>query len=149
MLGSTVSGVVAVIGGIEPGASAAWRLEVPADRLHLGAFGVYPIAVEARATLNGERITRRVPTFLPWVPAANEFTPTRIAWLWPLDDDVRRDVDGTFIDDHLASTLAPDGRLGSLLAGGRPQLASRRAAAGAASRWRGRSIPTCSRRSTP
>ncbi len=130
VLGSTVSGVVDVIGGIEPGASAAWRLEVAADRLRLGAFGVYPIAVEARATLNGERITRRIPTFLPWVPAVHEFTPTRIAWLWPLDDDVRRDVDGTFVNDHLASSLDPDGRLGALLsaaaAAGEPTSGSRR-----------------------
>lgn len=116
VLGSTVAGVVDAIGVIEPGASAPWRLEVAASRLHLGAFGVYPIAVEARASVSGQRITARIPTFLPWVPATHEFTPTRIAWLWPLADDVRREVDGTFVDDHLTEALAPDGRLGDLLA---------------------------------
>ena len=44
--------------------------------------------------------------------------PTRVAVLWPLVDQPRQRALGEFRDDELASSLAPRGRLGRMLAAG-------------------------------
>ena len=105
---------------LAPGAPAAFEVRVPADNLHLGAFGVYPFAVEVLAADAGgpNDVVGRTPTFLPWVPAGGGFVPTRLAWVLPLVDRPDRAATPVFPDDHLASSVAAGGRLQTLLAAG-------------------------------
>ncbi|MGN6332902.1 MAG: DUF6049 family protein [Motilibacteraceae bacterium] len=121
-------GTSADVGDLVPGASAPFTLTVALDDLRLGALGVFPLSVEARGVRAGGQdggylrrlgITR---TFLPWAPDPLEAVPTRLAWVWPLADVPHRRVDGVFVDDDLAASLAPGGRLEGLVQGaaGRP-----------------------------
>jgi hypothetical protein len=121
-------GTSADVGDLVPGASAPFTLTVALDDLRLGALGVFPLSVEARGVRAGGQdggylrrlgITR---TFLPWAPDPLEAVPTQLAWVWPLADVPHRRVDGVFVDDDLAASLAPGGRLEGLVQGatGRP-----------------------------
>ncbi|HEU4674713.1 MAG TPA: DUF6049 family protein [Motilibacteraceae bacterium] len=121
-------GTSADVGDLVPGASAPFTLTVALDDLRLGTLGVFPLSVEARGVRAGGQdggslrrlgITR---TFLPWAPDPLEAVPTRLAWVWPLADVPHRRVDGVFVDDALAASLAPGGRLEGLVQGatGRP-----------------------------
>ncbi|MBI1758090.1 MAG: hypothetical protein HYR62_02505 [Actinobacteria bacterium] len=92
-----------------------------AAALGLTQIGVYPVEL----TVEGRRGARTTPTttmgavrtFLPYFPDGVS-RPTRIAWLIPLVDRPHRLTDGedrTFLDDTLATALAPRGRLADLL----------------------------------
>jgi hypothetical protein len=94
------------------GATAAFTLEAAVDELPLREFGVYVLTLEVR---DGGREVGSARTFLPWAPAGEALTPTQVAWLWPLVDRPHRALDGAFTDDELATSVAPDGRLGRLL----------------------------------
>ncbi|PRX99559.1 hypothetical protein CLV72_103160 [Allonocardiopsis opalescens] len=95
--------------------SSDWSLEVPAAELPFTEFGVYPIAIEA---VNGAGVRIAYErTLLPF-DGANAPDPTSVAWIWPLIDTPQRVDDTTFLDQQLDTSLAPDGRLGQLLAVG-------------------------------
>jgi hypothetical protein len=116
-LAATTTPVTTELGA---GATVSFQLTVAADDLHLGAFGVYPFAVEVLGADAGgpNDIVGRTPTFLPWVPAGGGFRPTRLAWLVPLADVPNRAATPVFPDDHLAGSVGAGGRLSALLAAG-------------------------------
>jgi hypothetical protein len=101
-----------------PGASAGFTLEVPATRLGLGAspFGVYPVAVDARARPDGGArdqvaFTR---TTLQWQPATKQYAEQQIAWLVPFTlPDTGPDVRLRPAD--VAAAVGPGSRLRHVL----------------------------------
>jgi len=119
VLGATVSNTRVAIGSLAAGQSAHWTILVPVDRLNLPSsaadFGAYPLAVDARTTSGRTIATTRLPTQLLWMPIGAQFRPTQISWLVPLVDGIHRGDGNTFLDDQLATDLAPTGRLGRLL----------------------------------
>lgn len=101
---------------LAPGAQVAFDLRTTVAALGLGRLGVYPLDVEARGDVgDGDERLGLAPTWVPWF-AGDPVARTRVAVVWPLVDRPRQAVDGTFTDDVLATSLAPSGRLGGLLA---------------------------------
>jgi hypothetical protein len=109
---------------IDPGAATNFTIRVPVDSLGLDrrSWQVYEIGVQVRGVTpaEGTETVGRLRTFLPWAPTGvpGVGLPTRVAWLWPLADRPHRLVGSTWLDDDLAASLTPDGRLGRLLAAG-------------------------------
>jgi hypothetical protein len=110
----------AVPGTLLEGEVISFDLGADLDRLpQLREFGVYVVAVEVTAThRDGSGSVAITRTFLPWVPTQRDFAPTSFAWLWPLVDRPSMVSDGTFVDDSLAESLKPGGRLARLTAAG-------------------------------
>jgi cell division septation protein DedD len=119
ILGSTILNTRQTIGALAPGESATWRISVPVERLELPSstedFGAYPIAIDARSTIDDAVLTSRLPTSLMWMPEGAQFVPTQISWLMPLVGGVHRGNGNVFLDDQLASDLATSGRLERLV----------------------------------
>lgn len=106
---------------LAPGERADLDVRVDVDDLRLHADGVYPLRVEVRGLrgTSGLRTTvGTVSTYVPWF-ADREVDPLRIAWVLPLVDRPRQAPSGALVDDVLAESLAPAGRLGRLLRAGR------------------------------
>jgi len=109
---------------VDPGGTVAFRIKVPVDSLHLDrrSWQVYEIGIQVVGVTptDGTETVGRLRTFLPWAPndVPGVGLPTQVAWVWPLADRPHRLVGSTWLDDDLASSLAPDGRLGRLLAAG-------------------------------
>lgn len=103
----------------EPGATVAVHLDVAVADLGVSEGGAYPVDVEIRATLpDGSRsavATER--TVLPLVPAGRRVPMTVLV---PLVDRPHRLSRTVFVDDDLAASLAPTGRLGRVLAAASP-----------------------------
>jgi hypothetical protein len=104
---------------LEPGARTTFDLRTTVADLRLTRLGAYPLDVVARGDAgDGMSTLGLAPTWLPYFAGLNP-RPTRVAVLWPLVDRPRRRPDGTLVDDDLAHTLSPSGRLGRLLAAAR------------------------------
>lgn len=109
---------------IEPDGTVAFTLRVPVDSLHLDprSWQVYEIGIQVVGVTptEGTETVGRLRTFLPWAPndVPGVGLPTQVAWVWPLADRPHRLIGSTWLDDDLATALAPDGRLGQLLAVG-------------------------------
>jgi Family of unknown function (DUF6049) len=105
-----------------PGQTWSWKLRLPVKDLGLSCFGVYPLTV--RVTDSAFQAARD-PVPLPYWPAkANSCAvqrrpqPYAISWIWPLIDTPHQGTCAGLINNSLAASIAPDGRLGSLLAAG-------------------------------
>ena len=103
---------------LRPGEASPFEIVIPITDLPLASAGTYVIAVEAVGTqpdgsLGLLGIQR---TFLPWFPKGADVSPIGLAWLWPLADWPARDADGILLNDSTPLSLAPGGRLASLLA---------------------------------
>ena len=107
------------LGAIQPGEQIYWTVSLPANALYLprsaAQFGAYPLAIEVTGVAGSNTTTARLPTALMWMPNDAQFQPTKVAWLWPLTDGVHRGLGDVFLDDSLATDLAPHGRVGALL----------------------------------
>jgi hypothetical protein len=110
--GSTIS-VAAVLG---VGGRAQFRIELPATALPVSTAGAYALGVEVVAS-DGTTYSRRgaVRTLLPWMPASQQLSPTRLAWLWPLADSPARDERGVLIGDTTQTEISLGGRLRNLV----------------------------------
>lgn len=104
------------------GQSWRWTISLPAGALGTSCFGVYPLTVQAGDSV-AQAAQVRVP--LPYWPAKPVGCPGQarprpfaISWVWPLIDTPHQDVCAGLVDNRLASSLAPGGRLGYLLAVG-------------------------------
>ena len=118
--GNAVSGTSRVVADtLAKGDQAAFELDVPGARLPFRKAGAYPIAVEVRGTVGGDRgRVATVRTTVPWWPAGTRAAATPLAVVWPLIDEPRRDPEGVFTAegaDALAESLAPGGRLARLV----------------------------------
>ncbi|HEY7146633.1 MAG TPA: DUF6049 family protein [Streptosporangiaceae bacterium] len=112
---AAVPGASTAIGSLAPKAMAPWSIRLPASKLRVSAFGVYPLAAQAEnsvgATLDASR------TFLPFWPGKRALDPVReqIAWVWPLVDQPRQSPCGGLTSSGLAASVSGDGRLAGLL----------------------------------
>jgi hypothetical protein len=117
-LGSAPDLVADSLGDAIPaGASVPFQLSAPLDTIQYPGFGVYPLAVVATGEVADAGIAQlgAVRTFLPWRPPSSKIRPSRLSLLWPLIDSPRRDAAGRFIDDSLAASMSPGGRLDTLV----------------------------------
>jgi hypothetical protein len=107
---------------LDAGRSWTWKVKLPASDLGLSCFGVYPLTVQVK---DASYDVASVPVPLPYWPArANSCAsqhrpqPFPISWIWPLIDVPHQAMCAGLIDNRLAPSIAPDGRLGYLLAVG-------------------------------
>jgi len=102
---------------LAPGAAEQFRLTVPVDSLSLDQpWQVFELAVQV---LSGYNTVGGLRTYLPWAPKRpGTGFATQVAWIWPLVDQPHRSVGATFVDDSLARSFAPGGRLARLLDAG-------------------------------
>jgi Family of unknown function (DUF6049) len=120
---SPVAGAVAQLpGSLSSGSTEKWSVSLSARELGMTAFGVYPLAAEvdgAGVALDADR------SFLPFWPARSTLAgPLQIAWVWPVMNSPQQAACGALLNNHLAASLAPGGRLAGLLAAGSTPAAS-------------------------
>lgn len=111
------------IGSLAPGQAEPFHLTLPLDSVGLGVFGVYPLNIEAvGAQKSGFGQLGIVRTFLPWAGRVRQYTPSHIAWVWPLTSPPDRPAGAAVgAATALADQLAPTGRLGQLVDAGAGQ----------------------------
>jgi hypothetical protein len=106
------------LGGILPARSTrTWSLRLRISQVGMRDFGVYPLAAE----LSAGGVPLEARTFLPYWPgkkAARSLKPLNLSWVWPLIDVPHRAACPSLVDNSLAHSLAPGGRLAGLLAAG-------------------------------
>jgi hypothetical protein len=75
--------------------------------------GIYPINFTVSAAADPDATTTQVGFGQTYIPAFKDKPkPVQVSWVWPLIDRPHRLVDGnTFIDDNLARSVSPGGRL--------------------------------------
>ena len=104
---------------VRNGATVRWAVSFPASVFY-DQFGVFPIQV--RAVVAGSTYTAAARTFLPFWPgstAASQPKGLQVAWVWPLVDTPQQGAcTQTLATSELASSVAPGGRLSTLLAAG-------------------------------
>jgi hypothetical protein len=102
---------------LAPGKSATFSLQVPVDRLGLGAAGVYPIGVDIRANAPNELrdTVGRLRTFAPYLPDPQATGKVDVAYVVPFTAPPGSAADGALLTSSLADEVAPAGRLGRLL----------------------------------
>lgn len=100
---------VALPDELAPGASAGWKLAVKAKDLALPGNGVYPLAVSVHSGRAAALDTRT--TFLPYLPDAKTYTPTKVSWLWPVVADPMREPDGAFPKTQVGQAFEAPNRL--------------------------------------
>jgi Family of unknown function (DUF6049) len=115
-----VTGAVAQLGTLRPGATRPWTVTVPAGTLGFASgFGVYPLAAQLDSA--GSPVADAY-TFLPYWPgsarAAGLARPEQLAWIWPLIGQPEQAACHSLRSDNLATSLAGTGRLGGLLTEG-------------------------------
>jgi hypothetical protein len=111
---------------LDPGGQLPWTVAVDVDTLGLRSAGVHVLTAELLARPDNARraqVVADMPVFVPWQGTGAPTTDPalQVAWLLPLVDVPRRDPEGVFVDDGLATDLAPSGRLGGLLTAGAEQ----------------------------
>jgi hypothetical protein len=116
---------VLVTEALPSGATARWRVSLPVTAVGMGEFGVYPLAAQAVDAVGLPVGTAR--TFLPFWPGAAAAGLTqrlKVAWVWPLLGAPQQGICPALTSNSLASSIAPGGRLGTLLATGSGYAAS-------------------------
>jgi Family of unknown function (DUF6049) len=119
--GSPVLGADTLLtASLAPHATVNWSVSLNPDEVPIsGSFGVYPLAAQVEdADLDTLSVSR---TFLPFWPNSKAQDPSaqqQIAWIWPLIDQPRQGACTGLLNNGLASSLAPGGRLGGLLDAG-------------------------------
>ncbi len=115
----TSDGLYDEVGDLAPGATTSYRVSVPSRSLGIGDQpGVYWIGVHVLgAPEGGVRDTiadGRARTFIPMLPRRT--TPTRLALVVPVRNEVRRGTAGRLLDfGAWQRSLSSDGRLDRLL----------------------------------
>jgi hypothetical protein len=110
---------VLVTGNLPSGATAQWRVSLSVTSIGIAAFGVYPLAAEAVDAIGLPVGTAR--TFLPFWPgaaASGMSQRLKVAWVWPLLNAPQQGICPQLSSNSLAGSIAPGGRLGTLLATG-------------------------------
>jgi hypothetical protein len=109
----------AVPGSLAGGATVQWSVTfTPAIYYAATQIEVYPVAVLASSATSSYQASSR--TFLPYWPSKNAGNPLQVAWVMPLIDAPQQGACAqTLATDTLASSVAPGGRLDTLLETGR------------------------------
>ena len=116
---------VLVSSSLASGATAPWRVSLSVSAIGIGQFGVYPLAAQAVDSIGLPVGIER--TFLPFWPGSAAADPSprlKIAWVWPLLSAPQQGICPELTSNSLASSIAPGGRLGTLLATGSAYAAS-------------------------
>ncbi len=122
--GGPVTGVRPLtIGHLSGKQSLGWRLQLPVKDLGLSCFGVYPLTITASDATATASSSSHVP--LPFWPNKADScqdlrrpAPFPIAWVWPLIDSPHQGACPGLLDNSLAASLAPGGRLERLVSVG-------------------------------
>jgi hypothetical protein len=126
-LDTQVSGALLTLPGrVSPHGTEQWTLTLDVTQVGMHTFGVYPLAAQlsrAGAVLD---VARTLLPFWPGKQAARTVKPLTIGWVWPLIDTPQRGACPALLSNELAASVAPEGRLYSLLAAGQ-SAAGRRA----------------------
>jgi len=103
---------------LAPGATATWSVTLRPGELPMTQFGVYPLTAQAQNPGGAVLISNE--TFLPYWPGTKDQTPDpqQVAWIWPLIDQPRQGLCAGLLNNGLASSFAPGGRLNGLLTAG-------------------------------
>jgi Family of unknown function (DUF6049) len=98
---------------LAPGQQAQFRMSVPMTDLGLPeAPGVYAVFVEL---VSGDASLASAGTVFPWFPKTAGFSPTRLAFVWPIAQKPAVAAYDLVVDPALPNEFATDGRLGRLL----------------------------------
>jgi hypothetical protein len=100
---------------LKPGDQASFNIAIAVDDLPLGRDGIYTVMVEILGVSGAGNPSRQggVRTCLPWMsPQSN---PIDLVWLWPLVDYPAQEANGVLLNEGTPRSLAPGGRLDSLL----------------------------------
>jgi hypothetical protein len=104
---------------VRNGATVRWAVSFPASEFY-DQFGVYPIEVRAGAA--GTSYSAAARTFLTYWPGGTADTRPKglqAAWVWPLIDTPQQGAcTQTLATSELAGSVAPGGRLSTLLDAG-------------------------------
>jgi hypothetical protein len=100
---------------LKPGDQASFEIAVPINDLPLGSDGVYTMMVEILGAPGAGGVSRQggVRTFIPWM--GPQSSPIDLVWLWPLVDYPAQEANGVLLNEEIPRSLAPGGRLDSLL----------------------------------
>jgi hypothetical protein len=104
---------------LRPGATVQWHASFQVNAVGMTQFGVYPVTAQLVDAQDG--VLGQNQTLLPFWPgqqAADLARPLNIAWVWPLIDQPHHQVCSSLTNNDLAASLAPGGRLSTLLAAG-------------------------------
>ncbi len=94
----------------------AWTIKLRASDLRLNCFGVYPLTVQVTDASGDVAASDPVPMpFWPnkahSCPGSTRPDPFAISWVWPLIDSPHQGPCPGLLDNSLAPSLAPGGRL--------------------------------------
>ncbi|MFI0941027.1 DUF6049 family protein [Streptomyces sp. NPDC021020] len=126
--GDEVDGYTTDVADLPAGGKSTFSISVPVSALHFTDAGVYQLGVALEGSTSSDSTEHVVGinrTLLPWYGAddATGTKHTKISYLWPLIDTShiapRGDTDSQrspiFLDDDLATELAPGGRLRTMV----------------------------------
>jgi hypothetical protein len=104
---------------VPPHGTEQWILTLDVTQVGMRTFGVYPLVAQLSSAGVVQDVAR---TFLPFWPgkhAAHTVKPLTIGWVWPLIDTPQRGACPALLSNELAASVAPNGRLSTLLEAGR------------------------------
>ena len=113
-------------GRVPPHGTEPWTMTFDVTQAGMHTFGVYPLAAQLSSAGAELDVARTLLPFWPGKQAARTVKPLTIGWVWPLIDTPQRGACPALLSNELAASVAPDGRLYSLLAAGQ-SAAGRRA----------------------
>jgi hypothetical protein len=96
----------------------SWSLTMSVAQAGMRRFGAYPLAAQLTRSGTELDVARTFLPFWPGKPAARTVKPLNIGWVWPLIDVPQRGACLALLTNDLAGSVAPGGRLATLLAAG-------------------------------
>jgi hypothetical protein len=99
-------------------ATQSWSVTMSVTRVGMRTFGAYPLAAQLTGSGTELDVARTFLPFWPRKPAARTVKPLNIGWVWPLIDVPQRGACPALRTNSLAGSVAPGGRLATLLAAG-------------------------------
>jgi hypothetical protein len=103
---------------LRPGATVQWHASFQVNAVGMTQFGVYPVTAQLTGAQGALAQDQTLLPFWPGQQAAGLARPLDIAWVWPLIDQPHHQVCTALTNNDLAASLAPGGRLSTLLAAG-------------------------------
>ena len=106
---------VSISDALQPGDGANFEVSIPVNDLPLERDGVYALMVEVLGADGSGNVRRQggFRTFMPWMGL--DSNPIDLVWLWPLIDYPAQEANKILLNDKVPRSLAPGGRLDSLL----------------------------------
>src|SRR5215471_15455148 len=99
-------------------AAQPWSVTMKVSQAGMRTFGVYPLAAQLNGAVGELDVARTLLPFWPGKSAARTVKPLNIGWVWPLIGVPQRGACAALHTNDLAASVAPGGRLATLLAAG-------------------------------